>query len=337
MRAYYKEGFVLLKNSQVGPVFIAPHSTTTLSPVMRGDAGCEFIAAMLTKRMGSLGIICTVPRAGRYGVDFFRKPADMDEALEMFKAANNYKKRMLFEKKYAFYSQDQEEYLEKVNVHNHFWMAAETLAPKMPLYVIIHAQAMRLKNFPSILDVCTNDGKWFNESVVKEAVEKANKKNAERLARVKNHMKAYAVSWAGNWLRRSIGYRFKKFSLNAMQGTYRNDVKRDISNAARILGRNAAEMEKSLNWAKYEKMLEESIEATQFRITYQKSFTGKRGDGNVKKMLEKTGGSAIMFETSAFLNEMYPKTSMKLIQDVIYYASQKARWSNFEKFIGEAK
>lgn len=328
---------MVFKNNHLGPIFIAPHSTTTLSPIVRGDVGVEIITEMLTRRMGSVGLISTMPRAGRHGVDLFRKPATMDEALEMFKSHGDYKKIQYFEKKYSFYSQDQEEYLEKINTHNQFWVTAETLAPKNPLFVIIHGQASRLKNFPSILEVSTNSGKWIEEDLIKEAIEKANSKNAGRIKQLKPKLKSYVLAWADLWLRRSLGYRFREFKMKNLEGSYQRDMRKDIEKAAAILGMDAKRVEKGMDWEKYMELLKQCIDATEFRITYQNIFTGKRGEANVRHLLAKTGGNAMMFETSAFLNEMYPKTSLIMVEDIINYISSKRRWRIFEKYIGEEK
>ena len=335
MRAYYKEGFVLFKNNTDGPVFISPHSTMTLSPVVRGDVGTELITARLTKSIGSLGVASIIPRAGRYGIDFFRKPATMDEVLQMFKSSDDYRKRHAFEKKYAFYARDQEEYLSKITIHNNFWTSAETLAPKNPLFVLIHSQSMRLKNFPSVLDVCTNSGKWFNEDMVKEAIEKSNTKHKYSLHKIKKHMKRYTISWANIWLRRSIGYRFKNFDLRTLRGSFKNEVRKDLEKASDILGTDIKDLERNLDWNKYLEILQDCIDATDFKITYQMTFTGKKGEANMRNLIAKKNGSAIMFETSSFLNEMYPRTSTKIVEDVLQHATMKNKWSTFEKFFGD--
>lgn len=336
MRAYYKEGFMLMKTGNPGPVFIAPHSTMTTSPVLRGDVGTETLTKVLTAKMGSLAVVSLVPRAGRYGIDLFREPATMKEALEMFKAADNYDKINEFEKKYAFYAQDQDEYLEKMGVHNQFWMAAETLCPSNPLYAIMHSQALRIKNFPSILDVCTNSGRWHGESAAREAVAKANEKYAVRLKKIKTVLKRYALYWADTHLRRSIGYRFKRFDLKTMQGSIKKEVMKDITNASLILKEDVKSLEKDFTWERYMAILERCIDATDFVVTYQNNFTGKPGEGRVSRLITKNAGSALMFETSAFMNEMYTKTSAQMVGDILKYASSKKKWGSFES-AGERK
>ncbi|MBI4014386.1 MAG: hypothetical protein HY365_00340 [Candidatus Aenigmarchaeota archaeon] len=336
MRAYYKEGFMILKTGMPGPVFIAPHSTMTVSPVLRGDVGTETLTKVLTAKTGSLAVISLVPRAGRYGIDLFREPATMKEALEMFKTANSYDKRGAFEKKYAFYAQDQDEYLEKIGVHNQFWMAAETLCPPNPLYAIMHSQALRIKNFPSVLDVCTNSGRWYSESAVREAVAKINDKYAARLKKIKPVLKRYALYWADTHLRRSIGYRFRRFDLRTMQGSIKTEVMKDIMNASAILKEDAKSLEKDFTWEKYMALLERCIDATDFAVTYQNNFTGRMGEGRISRLIAKNAGSAVMFETSAFMNEMYTKTSSRMVEDILKRASSKKKWATFEN-AGEKK
>jgi hypothetical protein len=334
MRTYYKEGFMLLKNNGKGPVFIAPHATTALSPVLRGDVGSELITTRLTKRMGGVGIISMVPRSGKYGIDLFRKPATMNEALEMFNASYDYKKRHKFEKKYAFFARDQEEYLEKITVHNNFWTTPKMLAPEKPLFVLMHSQAMRLKNFPSILDVCSNSGRWFDENLLKEAIDTVNEKIKPQMERKKESMKKYIVSWAELSLKRSVEYRFGKFVFKNLQGSYKKDVQRDIRKAALILGKNPQSLERNMTWDKYVQLLEDCVDKTEFKVTYQSTFKGKVGDYNVRNLMKKTEGRAVMFETSAFLNEMYPKTSVNLVEDILKHITLKQEKNSLWNFFG---
>ena len=118
MRSFYKEGFLLLKSGKPGPIFVAPHSTMTLLSITRGDVSAELITARLVRRLGGFGVISTVPRKGRYGIDYFREAATMEEAVKMFNASkkNDYESRYRFEKKYAFFARDEEEYLEKAGL-----------------------------------------------------------------------------------------------------------------------------------------------------------------------------------------------------------------------------
>ena len=105
---------------------------------------------------------------------------------------------------------------------------------------------------------------------------------------------------------------------------------KDIMNASLILREDAKSLEKDFTWDKYMALLERCIDATDFVVTYQNNFTGQKGDGSVSRLITKNTGSAIMFETSAFMNEMYTKTSSRMVEDILKYASSKRKWGLFE-------
>jgi hypothetical protein len=335
MRAFYKEGFMLFKSDKPGPVFIAPHSTVSLLSVSRGDVMSELVTSRLVKRIGGIGMISTVPRKGGYGIDYFREAASMEEAVSMFNAfeSSDYDAMQEFEKKYSFFARDSEEYLEKMNAYNQFWTTVETLAPKKPFFVIIHTQAARMKNFPSLLDVATLSGKWMDERVAKETVEKVCISNKKLINSLKDELKKYSTYWAAIHLKSSILYRFKKFDVNCLKGSIRTELINDIKRAAKLLGKDYETLMKDLIWEKYIGIIQECIDNCDFAVTYQNTFDGRSGEKRIGRLLDKCGGSAVSLETSAFLNEIYPMISVKLVEDIINYIVRKEKLKGFEKFV----
>ncbi|MFH1420770.1 MAG: hypothetical protein ABIG30_02275, partial [Candidatus Aenigmatarchaeota archaeon] len=293
MRVTYKEGFMILKSGIPGPIFIAPHSSMSLVSLSRGDTCSELIASWLVKRFGGTAFISTIPRSGAHGVDFFREPASLKEAAKMFSNMEDHDARMQFERKYAFFSKDEEEYLEKANIYNQFWTSAKTLSPKGSLFVILHAQSMRMKNFPSLLDVITLDGKWINEDIVKEVVKNVNEKFASLFFNLNDDIKYYALSWAKIWLRNSI-LRSSNELVN-VRGSLRENMELDIARACDILGIEKKFL-KDITWNEYIGLIEKSMANTQFCVTYQRNFNGSKGAYTIKNLLDFCGGEAISLE-----------------------------------------
>lgn len=326
---------MLFKSGRPGPIFIAPHSTVSLISVARGDIMSELITTKLVSKLGGIGVVSTVPRRGRYGIDYFREAATMEEAVAMFTAYRNkdYRSKEEFEKKYSFFARDSEEYLEKINSYNHFWTTVETLAPKKPFFVIIHTQGARMKNFPSILDVATLSGKWIDEKVARWAVEKTNMKNKEMISSIKSSLKKYSTDWATINLKSSIISRFNNFDASKLEGAFKTRLMNDVRRASCLLNRDFESIMKCLDWEKYLSLIQECIDCTDFCVTYQNTFDGKSGEKRIGRLLEKCGGTAVSFETSAFLNEMYPEVSVKMVGDMIDYISRKEGLKVFERFI----
>jgi hypothetical protein len=335
MRAFYKEGFLLLKTGKPGPVFIAPHSTMTLLAVTRGDVSSELITARLIRKLGGFGIISTVPRKGRYGIDYFRESATMEEAVKMFHASKNngYDLRYRFEKKYAFFARDEEEYLEKSNAYNQFWTTVETLAPKNPVFVLMHSQGTRMKNFPSLLDITTLDGEWMNEEKVRSVLAEINDKNKNIFESLKTELKKYACSWAELWLKNAVLYRFGEFELKKLQGAYKVTIEDDVKKAAALLKQNPKPLIKNLTWKSYINLIEECVKKSNFEVTYQNAFNGEPGRARIRKLLDHCGGEAVLFETSTFLNETHPNVSIRLVADVLSAIERKDKLKRFEKFL----
>ena len=335
MRAFYKEGFLLLKSGKPGPVFVAPHSTMTLISITRGDVSSELITARLVKKLGGFAVISTVPRKGRYGVDYFRESATMEEAIKMFNASksNDYDARYMFEGRYAFFARDEEEYLEKANIYNQFWTTVETLSPKNPLFVLMHSQGTRLKNFPSLLDIATLNGEWMNEKRVKSVLDGVNEKNAKTFVSLKKELKRYSGAWANIWLRNAILYRFGKFDLKKLQGSFKATLEDDIKKAAILLNEDFKSLLKQLTWENYLDLVGRCVDEKPFEITYQNAFDGEPGRESIKKLLNRCGGEAILFETLTFLNEVHPSLSVKLVSDVLSAMERKEKLKRFERFL----
>lgn len=335
MRAFYKDGFLLFKSGKPGPVFIAPHSTMTLLSVTRGDVCSELITARLVKKLGGFAVISTIPRKGRYGVDYFRESATMGEAIKMFNANNHndYDARYRFEGRYAFFAKDEEEYLEKANAYNQFWTTVETLSPKNPLFVLMHSQGTRLKNFPSLLDIATLNGEWMNEKKVKDVLNEVNEKNRKILLSLKEELKKYAKVWTEIWLKNSILYRFDEFDFKKLQGSFKVALENDIKKAALLLNEDFKTLLKNLTWENYTNLVERCIDEKQFEVTYQNAFDGEPGRERIKKLLNRCGGEAILFETSTFLNEVHPKLSARLVSDVLSAMERKEKLKVFERFL----
>jgi hypothetical protein len=251
----------------------------------------------------------------------------------MFNHNHDYDARYKFEGRYAFFAKDEEEYLEKANVYNQFWTTVETLSSKNPLFVLMHSQGTRLKNFPSLLDIATLNGEWMSEKKIRDVLDEVNAKNRKTLLSIKEDMKKYAKSWAEIWMRNSILFRFGEFDFKKMKGSFKASVESDIQKAALLLNEDFKALLKDLTWEGYIHLLERCIDERQFEVTYQNTFNGEPGRDRIKKLLSHCGGEAILFETSTFLNEVHPEISIKLVSDVLDAMERKEKLKRFEKFL----
>ncbi len=330
MRVYYKDGFMIYKSGKKGPVFIAPHATYTLSPLCRGDVGAELITAELVKRLGGMAFVSTVPRIGEHGIDYFRQPASLVEAHKMFRARDNPETRLSFERKYAFYARDEDEYLEKMTKYTEYWTTIRTLSRKKSLFVIVHGQGMRMKNFPSLIDVATFNGRWINEDAMKGVIQGINKKFSNLFYNLNDDIKKYALSWADIQLKNYIIMRFKEFSN--IRGATKTNMEKDIKRASELLRKRRIKL-KNLSWNDYLSLIEKTIDDTQFRLTYQCNFNGAKGKYSINRLLKQNGGEAFSLEFSVFLNEVYPNVAVDIAEQIISGFIRKKKIDSFKRFI----
>lgn len=330
VRVYYKDGFMIYKSGRSGPVFIAPHASYTLCPLCRGDVGTELITAELVKRLGGMAFVSTVPRIGDHGIDYFREPASLSEAHQMFKAKDNPDAMLKFEKKFAFFARDEEEYLEKITKYNEYWTNIRTLAKKKSLFVIVHGQGMRMKNFPSLLDIATLNGRWINEEAMKNVIQVVNKKYSNLFYDLNEDIKKYAIAWADIQLKNYIVMRFKEFAN--VRGATKHNLIRDIKRASELLRRRGVKLH-SLSWNDYLSLIETTIDRTQFRVTYQCNFNGAKGKYAINRLLKHNGGEAFSMEFSVFMNEVYPNATVNIAEEIINGFMRKKKIDVFKSFI----
>ena len=174
IRKFY-EGFTVYSNGE-NPVYVCPHSGPALISPKNRDENSETVASLCFEKTGGSLVISNMPRKRNFGIDFNRDLPSQEHATMLypeFMANKNLEKLQKFKSNFAFAAMSKADYMEKVRIFRSFWTTVGNLGS---IIVFFHRKYSRVKNYPSIIDIVTYEGRGVDTGVITEIVDSVNLK-----------------------------------------------------------------------------------------------------------------------------------------------------------------
>jgi hypothetical protein len=185
MERRFYPGFTVYKNGD-NPVFVCPHSGPSLLSPNNRDSYSDTVASLCFEKTGGSLVISNLSRKRAFGIDFNRDLPPEEVAINFypyFMAKKHLKELQQFREKYAFSAKNKMDYLEKKHIFENFWNVIGSLGQ---IIIFSHRKFTRIKNYPSVMDIVTFEGKGVNSPIIRAIVDEVNAKNDSFLKEIKN-------------------------------------------------------------------------------------------------------------------------------------------------------
>lgn len=277
MKVEIKKGFMIFDSEQDGPVYVAPHSATSLKKHIRGDIGTEAIAYNLC-RSGGKAIISSFPRYNRWHFNHYRLSEYSGSKTDELK-----------------------------DIYKEFWNEVEKtgLQQKNPKYVFLHNLVTKLSVLPTIIDVGSIEGIGIDAKKAERITKQVNSEFSKEIESQRPGFRDYACYCAR--------FFYSHLEENNIQRDINNLKSKGFEQEAKLV-ENYID---SGDFASYLEAVKKVFSSSPLEITFEHKFSGKTVKTLVKELLEKTGGQAVQFEYSSYLAEVRPEIPIAVTKSFV--------------------
>ncbi len=312
----FLKGFTVYRNG-TDPVFVAPHCGPSFeTPTIRDD-NSDTVASKCWLKTGGTLVFSNMTRKRIWGIDLNRDPPSKELALKMypeFMADKNREKLKRFRSKYAFVARNSADYLERLKIYETFWGTVGNLGS---VIILVHRKFARLKNYPSLMDIITFEGKGVDMETIKGIVEQINKKYGKKFKSVANDYKKYVMLESRRIVDR-ITRIYNEFSLGKMDAEYRMFIEQDLNAIKRFAEKSAQEeLTNNFNKKTFLAAAKSALKAKVTpEITLENFFKGRKALSVKQKFFNKQF-LIIEAEVNAFFGYWHPGLAADIIVDIV--------------------
>ncbi len=312
----FRPGYTVYRNGP-GPVWVSPHSGPAIEIPTSRDDWSETIASLCWLKMGGTLIISNVSRKQMYGMDFNRERPDMRSSLRIFPefvTDEHREKLKSYRGEYSWTSIDAADHMSRSRIYDDFW---NTVKRSGNMIVFFHTQFTRIKNFPSVMELITYEGRGVDKKVIETITEKINEKYGKFFRHISKDYKE-AIYLEHRRINDRINNTFGDFSLRSLKVEYRKNIMDDIREMKEHADRKVLRrLEKDFSEKNFMAALRSSLKTkTLPRITVERTFRGQKALKTKGPMFRK-GNLAMEVETTNFLGYWYPKKARDIVLDIL--------------------
>lgn len=335
----FKPGFVIYRNGP-GPVWVCPHSGPALEIPTSRDQWSDTIASLCWLKMGGTLIVSTIPRKQMYGMDFNRDIPPKDSSLSLwpeFVRDENKERLEEYRKVYSWTAIDEADHKHRLKIYNDFW---NTVRRAGNIIIFLHTQFTRIKNFPSVMDVITYQGRGVKDEIIKAIVKKTNKKYEDFFKHIE---KPYKNEIQHEHIRviDRIKEVFSEFGLDKMKVEYKSHILDDIKIIKKYANREVyRKLEREFNEKNFLSALKSALsQKIHPHVTLELLFKGHKAL-KMKKQLFIKDKIVMEVEMTRFLGHWYPRKASDIVIDILkdmisidMYRKLGAKQTQIAKFI----
>ena len=312
----FQPGFSIYKNGD-GPVWVCPHAGPALEVPTSRDENTDTVASLCWFKTGGSLVVSGIPRKRMLGIDFNRDPPPEDLSLLLWPkfVENGYSERLKnYRKKYAWVSQTKTDYHQRMNIYKNFWSSIKKLGN---VIVFVHREYIRMKNFPSIMDVITYQGEGVNKEIIKRIVGKINKKYEPFFKKISRDYKDSIFLEQRRTVER-IKKLFTEFNLNKIKIEDKENILDDIKVINKYADkRKIKKMKKDFNEKNFLSALKSALRnGPDPQVTVEAIFKGEMAIRTKKPLFIKQN-IVMEVECNSFINYWYPDMTSQIIFDLL--------------------
>jgi len=276
------------------------------------------------------------------GVDFNRDipPEDLSLLLWPRFVENGQNERLKnYRKKYGWVAQNKADYHHRLKIYKDFWSTVKRLGN---VIVFIHREYVRMKNFPSIMDVVTYQGEGVNKKIIKGIVKKINKKYEHFFKKISKDYNDSILLEQRRIIDR-VKEIFSGFDLRKIRIEYRENVLDDIKVMEKYADKKAvSKLKKEFNEKNFLSGIRSALRRGPHpKITVESVFKGEMAVRTKKPLFVKQN-IVLEVECNAFINYWYPEITSEIIMDLLKnlvsvdrYKKLGIKQTDILKFIGK--
>ncbi|MCK5023953.1 MAG: hypothetical protein KAS04_07285, partial [Candidatus Aenigmarchaeota archaeon] len=310
-------GFIVYRNGP-GPVWVCPHTGPTIEVSTSRDQWSDTIASQCWLKMGGTLIISTMPRKQMYGTDYNREQPSKSSSLNVwsdFVMDENKVKLYKYRNEYAWTSFNGVDHYNRQKIYNDFW---RTVQRSGNIIVFAHSLFTRIKNFPSVMDFITYQGRGVKKELIDTIVKKTNENYEDFFKHMSKHYKNGIIHEHGRVVGR-IKEIFSEFDMDKMKVEFKKNVQNDLIVIKKYADKKVYNrLEKNFNEKNYIAAIKSALRKDNVRphITVESIFKGQKAL-KMKNHLFKKNSIVMEVETSNFFGYWYPKQASNIIMDIL--------------------
>jgi len=320
MEIMYNKGFIVYRNHKnlYEPVFVAPHSGPAFEVPTSRDESSDTVASLCWMKTGGSLIMSGVPRKRLTGIDFNRDPPPKKLALQLwqkFYSEENEEELEEYRKKYGWVANDESDYEERLRIYTNFWNAVKASGN---IVVFVHRKFARMKNFPSILDVITYQGKGVDKKILDSVLKNVNSRYESFFRKIEQSYKN-AVLLEEERIVERIKNVFSDFDMKSMKIEYKTNIKKDIEVIKKYADKRFVKrLENNFNQKNFMLALRSALKKPNPpRVTVDSIFKGERGMSAKEHFLNRKERLVMEVECNQFLSYWYPNVTADIIVDLL--------------------
>ena len=316
MNVQFYPGFSLYRLAD-DPVFVAPHSGPAFEIPTSRDDNSDTVASICWMKTGGALILSGIPRKAVAGIDFNRDIPPEKLSLSMwsdFLGDVHSDELASYRRRYAWVAKNSADHEARLRIYNNFW----GLVRKGNIVVFVHRKFTRMKNFPSMMDVITYQGRGVDNAIISDIVEKVNEKYADFFFKVEHKYKQAILLEQQRVVDRIEGL-FSGFSLKTMRLDYRKHVLEDMAVVRRFADRRFYKRLKH-NFNKNNFMLacRSALKKPNVPgITVESIFKGSKARRSKAPLFKRDHKIVMEVECNQFLGYWYPDVAAEIIVDIL--------------------
>ncbi len=312
----FRPGFTVYRNGE-GPVWVCPHCGPAIETPTSRDGYSDVVGSLCWLNTGGTLIISNVPRKRIYGIDFNRDVPPKSSSIGLWSEFVKDKKRGKLEsyrKEYSWTAVDPGDHRKRTQIYSDFW---NTVRKSGSVVVFVHRQYTRMKNFPSVMDIITYEGRGVDKKVMETIVGKTNRKYRKFFAHIERDYKN-AIKLEHRRVVDRVKAIFSEFDLRKIKVEYKKNIKKDINVMKKYTRRSEQrKLERKFSEENYLSLIKSALrKRVRPRITVEHVFKGKQAMDSKNPMF--TGKGIVMeVEVTNFLGYWFPRVAARMITDML--------------------
>jgi hypothetical protein len=312
----FEKGFSVYKNAD-NPVWVAPHSGSAFETPTSRDWNSDTVASLCWLKSGGSLVLSTVTRKRIWGIDYNRDPPQAAHAIRMypeFVADRNRPRLQDYRSRYAFVARNKADYDERLRMYTDFWTTVGNLGS---IIIMCHRKFARLKNYPSLIDIVTYEGRGVDTHIITGVIDQINKKYGRQLKRIGKHYRMFLLTETKRITER-IRRVYGEFDLEKTDIEYHLWLKEDIANIKRLAGDLSCQaLETELCIKNFLGAVKQALKLQITpSVTLENFFKGKKALSVKSKFFERHF-LVMEAEVNAFFGYWYPDLAAEIILDIV--------------------
>ncbi|MCP3683018.1 MAG: hypothetical protein GY861_10035 [bacterium] len=320
MQVTFNKGFTVYRNHKniYEPVFVAPHCGPAFEVPTSRDENSDTVSSLCWMKSGGSLIVSGVPRKRLTGIDFNRDPPPKKLAIQLwqkFYDDENGEELEEFRRRYGWVAKDEKDYDERLRVYTNFW---DTVKRMGNIIVFVHRKFARMKNFPSLLDVITYEGKGVDKKIMESVLKNINSKYEPFFKKVERSYKDAVILEEERIVER-IRNVFTDFNMKSMKVEYRKNIKKDIDVIKKYADKRFSKrLDNNFNQKNFILALKSALKKPNPPlVTTESIFKGERAMSVKAPFFTRKEKLVMEVECNQFISYWYPAVTADIIVDLL--------------------